>query len=219
MILEAILASALLGGQPHLPHVDLFLSTPAYSKSFSSGRSSSFSSSSSFSRSSSFSSAPRSSSFSSGSSSSFSAPRSYTPSPKISSPSPSITRINRQVTTPAPRPISAPAIPSTPRVSSSSRTAPTTVVRERYVERDSSGPLDNPFFWMWALDNNRSAPAQAAPPVVVVQDGEAKPSTQVAQPAQVVKTEKEENRALETFAVAALGVGTGVLVMQAFKKF
>ena len=232
MILESLLALSL--SQAPIIHTP-----PVLAKSFSSSRSSFSSPSRSYSSPSrSFSSSP-SRSFSSPSTSFSSPSRSYTspsrsfsspsvsprPSvtPKVSTPAvsstPSVQRISKQTTAAPPvqtrlGPVSSPGTSTTapPIVRAPRNTQPRVVTRETYIERYHDGGITgNPFFWMWALDNNRggSQAQQGPPPQVVVQntDGE-----QVKVPASQLVVQRKAWDPLREFFVFSLGGGIGVLL-------
>jgi hypothetical protein len=88
---------------------------------------------------------------------------------------------------------------------------PRVVSRETYVERYHDGGIaSNPFFWMWALDNNRgnAQQQQPAPQVIVANtDGE-----KVTVPASQLVVQRNTWSPVREFFVFSLGGGIGILL-------
>ena len=194
-------------------------------------------STSSFSRSTSSFSKPSSSSFSRSSSSSFSKPSSSfskpsssfkpTPSTRITAPSiskPSSSSVSSSIRIDKQKsPSSSVTKSNSSRTLSGTRKPVTTsqpssniVTRETYIERHSdSGIIGNPFFWMWAMNNNRGGGGnvqQSQPSYVQV---EGKDGKDVVVPSDQLIVRNSYNPVREFF-VFALGGGIGVLVGRKF---
>lgn len=216
MIIETILSLQLIHNSPKIVTLMPNVATvPSYIFGAYSSRSSfSRSSGSSYSR-----------SYSSGSSS-YSRPSSFSSSRSYSSPSfsnsysrsstPSSTvRVTKQTSTPTSTVYKAPSLPSTSSTPTStvykSPSVPQTtrvVTREHYINHyNNSGPLNNPFFWLYMMDNK---PQQRE---IVVNNTSGDP-VKIPENQMIVK--KYSYSPVREFFVFLLGSGVGVAVGRKF---